>query len=70
MFSLVATGPESSRKFAKRMPLAVCDLRATPAVRAAATVQPGRGGRGRGRVAADRGADPAALAAGAGAATS
>ena len=30
-----------------------------PAVRAAATVQPGRGGRGRGRVAADRGADPA-----------
>ena len=31
----------------------------TPAVRAAATVQPGRGGRGRGRVAADRGADPA-----------
>ncbi len=48
------------------LPPAVCDLRATPAVRAAATVQPGRGGRGRGRVAADRGADPAALAAGAG----
>ena len=41
------------------LPPAVCDLRATPAVRAAATVQPGRGGRGRGRVAADRGADPA-----------
>ncbi len=35
-------------------------------MRAAATVQPGRGGRGRGRVAADRGADPATLAAGAG----
>ncbi len=48
------------------LPPAVCDLRATPAVRAAATVQPGRGGRGRGRVAAARGADPAALAAGAG----
>ena len=48
------------------LPPAVCDLRATAAVRAAATVQPGRGGRGRGRVAADRGADPAALAAGAG----
>ncbi len=43
------------------LPPAVCDLRVTPAVRAAATVQPGRGGRGRGRVAADRGADPAAL---------
>ncbi len=27
------------------LPPAVCDLRATPAVRAAATVQPGRGGR-------------------------